>query len=347
MTDPSNAGPSESGPRKAGPSEPRSPKAGPSKGGALGWLHLSWADLVVFGLLLLLPFILQAVGSYVALGSAILVWGLAAMSLNLLLGYTGALSFGHAAFLGLGAYAAGLTLKHIAPNTLLALLMGVVVATVGAMILGLFVTRLRGIYFATFTIAFGQLFYFVAFQLNTLTGGDDGLRGFSRQPIELGPVHIDLMGSTPYFYVVLACFVIAVVVMRRIIHSPLGRSFTALRENVARARFLGLPVERYLWLSFVISGGLTGLAGALLALLINFAQVNMLFWTTSGEILMMAFLGGVRSFYGPLVGAAFYTVLQEVLSSYTANWMFYLGTLFVLFVLFFRGGLVGFFTRRS
>lgn len=311
------------------------------------WLDLGWADVLVFALLLVLPFLLQAVGSYVALGSAILVWGLAAMSFNLLLGYTGALSFGHAAFLGIGAYAAGLTLKHVAANTLLALVIGVGAATVGAMILGLFVTRLRGIYFATFTIAFSQLFYFIAFQLNEITGGDDGLRGFSRQPIHLGPVHIDLAGSTPYYYVILACFLIAVLVLRRVIHSPLGRSFLALRENAVRARFLGLPVERYLWLSFVISGALTGLAGALLGLLINFAQVNMLFWTTSGEIVMMAFLGGISSFYGPLVGAAFYTVLQEVLSSYTNNWMFYLGTLFILFVLFFPGGLVGFFKRKS
>lgn len=311
------------------------------------WLNVGWPDLLVFVVLLLLPFLLKAVGSYVALGSAILVWGLAAMSFNLLLGYTGALSFGHAAFLGIGAYAAGLTLKHVAASTLLALVIGVAAATVGAMILGLFVTRLRGIYFATFTIAFSQLFYFVAFQLNQLTGGDDGLRGFSRQPIDLGPVHIDLTGSMPYYYVVLVSFFVAVLVLRRVIHSPLGRSFLALRENAVRARFLGLPVERYLWLSFVISGGLTGLAGALLALLINFAQVNMLFWTTSGEIVMMAFLGGIGSFYGPLVGAAFYTVLQEVLSSYTANWMFYLGSLFILFVLFFPGGLVGFFKRKS
>ena len=311
-----------------------------------GWLRIGWADIVVLVILLALPYILTGLGSYVALGSAILVWGLAAMALNLLLGYTGALSFGHAAFLGLGAYAAGLSLKHIAPNTLLALLMGIVVATLGAMLLGLFVTRLRGIYFATFTIAFGQLFYFVAFQLNELTGGDDGLRGFSRQPIELGPVRLDVVPSTSYYYLVLVCFVLAVVVMRRVINSPLGRSFTALRENATRARFLGLPVERYLWVSFVISGGIAGLAGALLALLINFAQVNMLFWTTSGEMVMMAFLGGISSFWGPLVGAAFYTVLQEVLSSYTANWMFYLGSLFIIFVLFFPGGLVGFFRRR-
>lgn len=312
----------------------------------MGWLKLRWFDLGVFAVLLVFPHVLRLSGSYVALGSAILVWGLAAMGLNLLLGYTGALSFGHAAFLGLGAYAAGLTIKFIVPNTLVAIGMGVVVATLGAMILGLFVTRLRGIYFATFTIAFSQLFYFIVFQFNEITGGDDGLRGFSRQPLELGPLHLDLTASLPYYYVILAFFVLAVLLMRRVIHSPLGRSFLALRENAVRARFLGIPVERYLWLSFVISAAFTGLAGALLALLIDFAQPNMLFWTTSGEIVMMAFLGGVSSFYGPLVGAAFYLGLQEVLSSYTNNWTFFLGVLFVLFVLFFRGGLVGFFRKR-
>ena len=304
-------------------------------------------DAAVAVVLVLLPWILRWVGSYTALGTYVLIWGLAAMGINLLLGYTGAVSFGHAAFLGVGAYAAGLTLKHWIPSTPLAVVAGVVAGVLAAMVLGIFVTRLRGIYFATFTIVFSQLFYFIAFQWNEVTGGDDGLRGFSRQPLELGPLHLDLLrNELHYYYFVLACFLMASVALRAIVGSPLGRSFIALRENSVRARFLGLHVERYLWLSFVLSAGFTSLAGALLALLINFAQPSMFHWTTSGEIVMMAFLGGRQYFYGPLLGAALFRVLEEVLSSYTESWMIFLGILFILSVLFFPRGVAGFLGGR-
>ena len=134
--------------------------------------------------------------------------------------------------------------------------------------------------------------------------------------------------------------------MRWIISSPTGRTFLALRENEQRARFLGISVERYLWLSFVISAGFTSLGGSLLGLLINFADPTMLYWTTSGQIVMMAFLGGTRSFYGPLLGAGIFKILQDLLSSYTRNWMIFLGVLFIIFVLFFPRGVAGLFDRR-
>ncbi|MBE3597487.1 MAG: branched-chain amino acid ABC transporter permease [Limnochordaceae bacterium] len=304
-------------------------------------------DLALLGLLVVLPWVLRAAGSYTALGTYILVWGLAAMGLNLLLGYAGHVSFGHAAFLGTGAYVAGLTIKWLAPSTLLAVVAGWAGATLVAMVLGLLVTRLRGIYFSTFTIVFSQLLYFIAFQWNEVTGGDDGLRGFARQPIHLGPVTLDVpKNETTYYFVVLAVFVASVALMRLIVESPLGHSWVALRENPVRARFLGLPVERHLWLALVVSASFTGVAGALLALLINFAQPSMLHWTTSGELVMMAFLGGRQSFYGPLLGAALFRILEELLSSYTESWMFVLGLLFILAVLFFPRGLAGLFEGR-
>ncbi len=304
-------------------------------------------DILVFAVLLFLPQLLSAAGSYPSLGTFVLVWGLAAMGFNLLFGYTGALSFGHAAFLGVGAYVTGLTIKFFIPNTLIAIILGTVAGILSAALLGLLITRLRGIYFSMLTIAFGQMFYFVAFQWRDVTGGDDGLRGFARQPLHLGSISIDLLhDDIAFYYFTLVLFLIAVLIMRWIISSPTGRTFLALRENEQRARFLGISVERYLWLSFVISAGFTSLGGSLLGLLINFADPTMLYWTTSGQIVMMAFLGGTRSFYGPLLGAGIFKILQDLLSSYTRNWMIFLGVLFIIFVLFFPRGVAGLFDRR-
>lgn len=312
------------------------------------WMFRSLGvDVLVFIGLLFLPYILAAAGSYPTLATFVLVWGLAAMGFNLLFGYTGALSFGHAAFLGVGAYVTGLTLKFFTSNMLVAIIFGAAAGGASAALLGLLITRLRGIYFSMLTIAFGQMFYFVAFQWREVTGGDDGLRGFSRQPIHFGPLSIDLLHSEiGYYYFVLFFFLIAVILMRWIISSPTGRTFLSLRENEQRARFLGISVERYLWLSFVISATFTSLGGALLGLLINFADPTMLYWTTSGQIVMMAFLGGTRSFYGPLLGAGIFRILQDLLSSYTRNWMIFLGGLFIIFVLFFPRGVAGLFERR-
>lgn len=298
------------------------------------------AKLTLFLLfLLLLPWLLKTAGSYAALGSYILIWGLAAMGLNLLMGYAGQVSFGHAAFLGLGAYGAGLTLKHLAPSTLLALLIGTLLAALAALILGPMVVRLRGIYFATFTIVFSQLFYFLAFQWNEVTGGDDGLRGFARQDLHFLGLRINLTASEAYYYFVLMVFLVLTYLLWRTVDSPLGRAFLALRENPLRARFLGLKIERYLYGAFVLSATVVGVAGSLLAMLINFAQPSMLHWTTSGELVMMAFLGGRYRFFGPLLGAALFRVMEELLSSVTEEWMLFLGALFIFAVLFFPGGL--------
>lgn len=310
-----------------------------------GWI--TPGDLLLFTLLLLLPWGLKEVGSYTALGTYILVWGLAAMGLNLLIGYAGQVSFGHAAFLGLGAYIAGLMLKHVTHDTLLATLVALPVGALAALVLGSLVVRLKGIYFATFTIAFSQLFYFIAFQWNELTGGDDGLRGFARQGLGLAGLHLDLSSSEAYYYFVWAVFVLAALALRWIVTSPLGRSFLALRENPLRARFLGMNVERRLLVAFALSASFTALAGALLAQLINFAQPSMLHWTTSGELVMMVFLGGRWAFYGPLLGAALFRIMEEVLSSRTENWMLFLGILFILVVLFFPRGIAGFLRRRE
>jgi branched-chain amino acid transport system permease protein len=306
-------------------------------------------DIAAIWLVLLTaPFWLPLVHGYEALGTRVLVLGLAAMSLNFLLGFTGVLSFGHAAYFGLGAYGAGLALKLLAPSTPLAIVLGMLLGIVVGAALGALIVRRRGVYFAMCTIAFGQVFYFIAFRWNSLTGGDDGLRGFSRQPVGLGVFTLDILNNlTLFYYFVLFCFTIAVGIMAFLLRSPFGRTLLAIRENERRARFLGIPVEQHIWLSFVISCAFMSMAGTLYALLNNFADPKGLHYTQSGDFVIMAVLGGMRSFWGPLLGAAVFVVLQDYLSSVTTNWQSLIGLMFVVVVLFFPRGLLGFLQRKS
>ena len=292
--------------------------------------------------LLLAPFWMSPLGGYTALATRVLVLGLAAMSVNFLLGFTGVLSFGHAAYFGLGAYGAGLTLKYLALSTPLSLLLGMLLGGVAGAILGALIVRRRGVYFAMVTIAFGQVFYYIAFQWSSLTGGDDGLRGFSRQPLDLGFMRVDILANANnFYYFVLVCFALAVAVMGFILRSPYGRTMIAIRENERRARFLGIPVERHIWIAFTLSCFFMGFAGALYALVNNFADPRGLHYSQSGDFVMMAVMGGMRNFWGPLLGAAVFVILQDYLSSVTINWMSFVGMLFVLVVLFFPRGLLG------
>jgi len=298
--------------------------------------------------LLTLPYWLNWIGGYTALGSRVLVLALAAMSVNFLLGFTGVLSFGHAAYFGLGAYGVGLTIKYLVPNTLVGIAVGVSVGALAAALIGALIVRLRGVYFAMVTIAFGQVFYFIAFRWNSITGGDDGLSGWRRVPIELGFANIDILGDDKaFYYLVLICFAIAVAVMAALLHSPFGRTLLAIRENERRARFLGIPVERHIWLSWVISCVFVSFAGTLYALLNNFADPHDLRWDQSGDFVIMAVLGGMRAFWGPLIGPAIFVVLQDYSSSQTGNWLSLIGLFFVLIVLFFPRGVLGMLRRRA
>jgi branched-chain amino acid transport system permease protein len=298
--------------------------------------------------LLTMPFWIGALGGYTELASRVVVMALAAMALNFLLGYTGTLSFGHAAYFGLGAYGVGMTLKYLVPSTALGMVIGVVVGTLAAAAIGALIVRLRGVYFAMVTIAFGQVFYFISFRWNTVTGGDDGLTGWQRQPLDLAGIRLDIQGhDTAFYYLALACFAASVGAMALLLSSPFGRTLQAIRENERRARFLGIAVERHLWLSFVISCAFVSLAGTLYALLNNFTDPRALRWDMSGNFVMMAVLGGMRSFWGPLIGAAIFVVLQDYVSSHTENWMSVVGLIFVLVVLFFPRGVLGLLQRRG
>jgi branched-chain amino acid transport system permease protein len=306
------------------------------------------ANAAILLLLLTMPYWLNAVGGYTALGSRVLVLALAATSLNFLLGFTGVLSFGHAAYFGIGVYGMGLTIKYIAASTLLGMAVGVAAGTLAAAIIGAMIVRLRGVYFAMVTIAFGQVFYYIAYQWNAVTGGDDGLSGWRRAPIDLGFTSVDILGSDKaLYYLILICFLVAVAVMAGLLRSPFGRTLLAIRENERRARFLGIPVDRHIWMSWVISCLFVSLAGTLYALINNFADPHDLRWDQSGDFVIMAVLGGMRSFWGPLIGAAIFVVLQDYVSSQTENWMSFIGLFFVLVVLFFPRGVLGIIARRA
>jgi branched-chain amino acid transport system permease protein len=304
-------------------------------------------NVIIWLVLLTMPLWMNAVGGYTELGSRVLVLGLAAMALNFLLGFTGVLSFGHAAYFGLGAYGAALTIKYLVPSTPLAIVVGVIVGTAAAAVLGALIVKRRGVYFAMVTIAFGQVFYFIAFRWHDVTGGDDGLTDWHRMPIDLGFTQLDILAHDKvFYYVVLVIFAAAVGIMAFLLRSPFGRTLIAIRENEQRARFLGIPVEQHIWMAFVISCAFAALAGTLYALLNNFTDPRALRWDLSGNFVIMAVLGGMRSFWGPLIGAAIFVVLQDYVSSHTENWMFFIGMFFVLVVLFFPRGVLGIIKRK-
>jgi len=311
-------------------------------------LNKHGTNAAVWLVLLTMPYWMGAVGGYTELATRVVVLGLAAMALNFLLGFTGVLSFGHAAYFGLGAYGTAMTLKYLVPSTPLSILVGVCVGTIAAAIIGAMIIKLRGVYFAMVTIAFAQVFFFIAFRWNSVTGGDDGLTGWKRQALKLGFTSIDILGNDKaFYYMVLVMFAVAVGIMALLLRSPFGRTLVAIRENERRARFLGIPVDMHVWISFVISCLFASLAGSLYALLNNFTDPRALHWTQSGNFVIMAVLGGMRSFWGPLIGAAIFVVLQDYVSSHTENWMSFIGLFFVLVVLFFPRGVLGILRRKA
>ncbi len=303
--------------------------------------------MAILGIALLtVPFWLPLLGGYTDLASRVLIFALAAMGLNLLLGFTGGLSFGHAAYFGLGSYGTGLMLANYTHSTVLAILVGTLIGGAAATLLGPIAVRRRGIYFSMITISIGQMFYFIAVRWNSFTGGEDGLTGFSRQPINFPGYTLDLH-SSQFYYLVLVCFSGGAWLLWTILNSPLGHLFVAIRENQKRLTFLGIRVELYIAISFAISGFVVALAGSLDSLLDNFTSPDNLRYTLSGNLLIICVLGGMRNFWGPLIGAFIFVLVQDYISSITQNWMTVIGLIFVLSVIFFPLGVMGFFRKRS
>jgi branched-chain amino acid transport system permease protein len=291
----------------------------------------------------ILPFLVP----YRSLATQVLVYGLFALGFNLLYGYTGLLSFGHAAYWGLGAYGTGIALARLQANSLwLALAMGLAFAAIGGAVVGFFCLRRRGIYFAMLTLAFAQLLYFIAFHLADVTGGDDGLRGIPQLTLGLLGVDVSLANPLAFHYFALAWVALAVAGLRRVLDSPFGTVLAAIRENSDRAAACGYRIDRIKHLAFVFSALITGLAGSLDALRLTVVPVEALYWTTSGQAVIMTLLGGAGTFFGPFVGAAAFLVLEDRLSLIIESWPLVIGAIFMLFVLFLPRGIWGTFVER-
>jgi branched-chain amino acid transport system permease protein len=302
---------------------------------------------IVWLLLLTVPLWLPLIGGYTALASRVLVYALGAMALNLLLGATGCMAFGEGAFFGLGGYGAGLTMTYLVNGSITGVIAGTLLGGIAACLCGFLLMSRRGIYFAMITVAISQIFYFIAERWNGLTGGEDGLSGFSRQPVHLGFATVPLT-AVPFYYFVLFFFALGAAILAIVLHSPLGHTFVAIRENRRRAQFLGIHVERYIWMSFAIAGFIAGMAGALNALQNNFISPSNLYWVESGNFVIMAVLGGMRSFWGPLVGAIIFIGIQDYVSSFFPNnWETFIGALFIAAVVFFPNGILSILRQRT
>ena len=279
---------------------------------------------------------------YKSLATQVLVYGLFSLGFNLLYGYTGLLSFGHAAYWGLGAYGTGIALAKLKLGSLwLAIAMGLASAVVAGAIVGFLCLRRRGIYFAMLTLAFSQVFYFAAFHLADLTGGDDGLRGIPKLALGLLGYQVSLASPLAFYYFALAWVVLAVAGLKRILGSPFGAVLLAIRENSDRASACGYDVNRVKLVSFVLSALITGLAGSLDALRLTVVPVEALYWSTSGLPVIMTLLGGAGTFFGPFVGAATYLVLADRMSLVLEAWPLVIGAIFMAFVLFLPQGIWG------
>ncbi len=298
--------------------------------------------VVTVALLASTPLWLGAVGLYQYLALEIVIWMLFALAHNLLLGYGGMPSFGHGAYFGVGAYAFGL-LQQRADAGLIGGLLGAVLAAalVGAVVAA-FISHRRGIYYALLTIAFGQLMWFVAVKWHTVTGGEDGLMKIARAPLRLPGLEISLASNNAFFYFVLLLFALVLVLLWRLIHSPFGRVLRAIKQNEMRASFVGYNVWLYKWCAFVLSAGLSGLAGSLFAMAQQSAYPNVMSLHNSGFVVMMVLIGGgLVSFWGPVIGALIFILARDLLGAYTETWLLWYGLFFMAVVIYQPEGVAG------
>jgi branched-chain amino acid transport system permease protein len=309
---------------------------------------ISWKSprIVVAAALLaglaLLPAVTAAIGEpfYVTLAARIVIFALAACGLNLVLGYGGLVSFGHALYVGLGAYAVGLLSFHGVTSGWVHLVLTLAACALVAWVTGLICLRTSGLAFIMITLAFAQMFFFLAVSLKQY-GGDDGLQIAARS--NFAPFSIQ--SNIGLYYLSLALLAATLYLSWRFVHSRFGRVLRGARSNARRMRVLGFPLLRYQVAAYIISGCICGVAGLLLANLTRFASPAYMFWTVSGDLIVMVLLGGIATVIGPLVGAAVYVIMETVLAGYTQHWMLFLGPIIVLIALFAKRGLYGFLVR--
>ena len=297
------------------------------------------------------PWGMHALGQdfYTSFATRVLIYAMAAASLNLVLGYGGMVSFGHAAFFGAGAYIVAILAAEGITSLWIAWPVAVAVAALAALVIGAISLRTRGVYFIMITLAFAQMMYYVFVSLKAY-GGDDGLSLPGRSSIGLG---VSLSNDFVWYYIVLALLALVLFLLHRLLHARFGRVIEAIRENETRATAIGYPVYRYQLLCFVISGAIAGLAGALIANQTSYAGPTLLHWVQSGTLMIMVILGGVGRFWGGPIGAAVLLVLEEVFSAspllgpYALHWQLPVGMILLAVVLFAPQGLAGAFAKRS
>jgi branched-chain amino acid transport system permease protein len=289
------------------------------------------ATLAILAAVVLLPVAVRPV-----IATEIWIFAIFGLGANLLMGYTGLLSFGQATFFGSAAYVAGYLLKHYAINVFAALGIGIGVGAFSALLVGYLCVQRSGIYFIMLTFALNQLFYFVAYQWTSVTGGEDGMPGIGR-PALLG---IDFGNPLAYYAYVSVLFLLSCWIMKRIVESPLGKILQAIRENEVRAEAVGYNVPRFKLLAFVIAGAFSGLAGVLYAMLFGIVPLEAIGFVTSGNVIFATLIGGSGSLYGPIIGSFVFIWLSESVSLIWDRWPLLLGVAFVIVVLFFRGGVV-------
>ena len=287
--------------------------------------------LAILAAVVLLPLVVRQ-----AIAAEIWIFAIFGLGLNLLLGYTGLLSFGQSTFFGAAAYVAGYLLKLDGINVFVALGIGIVVGAVSAAMVGYLCVQRSGLYFIMLTFALNQMFYFIAYQWTTVTGGEDGMPGVPR-PLVLG---MDVRQPLPYYVFVVVLFLLSLWVMKRIVDSPLGTILQAIRENEVRAEALGYNVPRFKLLAFVIGGAFSGLAGVLYAMLFGIVPLEAIGFVFSGNVVFATLIGGSGSLYGPIIGSFVFIWLSESVSVMWQRWPLLLGVAFVIVVLFFRGGCV-------
>lgn len=301
---------------------------------------MQWFVLACVGALALFPLFGSAF--YSELLTKIMIMAIFAMSLDLLVGYTGLVSFGHAAYFGIAAYAVALLSPKVAAASLwLTLPAAVLIAALAAFFIGLFVLRTKGLYFIMVTLAFAQMVYFV-FHDTKLGGGSDGLYlNFRPEAKIAGTTLFDLGNGLHFYYLVLVLMIVVYLLLRLLLRSPLGHALVGIKANEQRMRSLGFPVFYYKLASFTLAGGLGGLAGYLSACQYGFVNPEIISWHQSGNVLLMVILGGLGNLYGAVAGAFAFVLMQELFSSFTKHWQLIMGGVIVLLVLFLPGGLAG------
>ena len=292
--------------------------------------------------LVTLPFWIGPIGLYQYFGVEVAIWLIFALGFNLLFGYSGLHSFGHGAYLGVGAYAFGLFQKNVAVDLWGGLVVAILAAALAGAIVGAIISHRRGIYYALMTIACGQVFWFSSIKLHGITGGEDGLLGIPRPDLVIGPLVISLRDNATLYWFIAAVLALVAIALWRVVNSPFGRLLQAIRQNEMRARFIGYDVWVTKWLAFTISAAIAGLAGALFAMAQESAYPDVMSLHQSGLIVMMVLVGGgLVSFWGPVLGVVLYFLARDILGGISETWLLWFGLMFVVLVMVRPEGVAG------